>query len=245
VKTVPRGGGANLRGCGRAAVRWCGGAALALLAAAPAWAQTPPTPSIGRLEVDAGGGWVGGARLGAADADLRAPAAAPATFRVFSVDTRFASAPTFHVKAGVALNRRLGVEAGLMLSHPELRASVSNDAEAAPPITIAERIDQYSIDASVLVMISELGLGGRTLPFAAAGVGYLRQLHEGQTVVEEGHVFHAGGGIKHWLMARAQGFISGAGLRVDARLYLMSGGIAFEDRPRPHGAVSGSVFLTF
>ena len=233
MKAVRRGGGAAVRGCG---------VGIVLLVAVPATAQTPVLP-VARFEIDAGGGWLGGARLGARDADLRA--AAPAPFRLFSVDSRFEAAPTFHVKAGVAFSRRLGVEAGITLSHPELRASVSNDAEAAPPITIAERIDQYSVDASVIVMIGELAIGRRTVPFVAAGLGYLRQLHEGRTVVEEGRVFQAGGGIKHWLMARDQGFISGAGLRVDARLYLVSGGIAFEDRPRPHGAVSGSVFLTF
>ena len=235
MKAVRRGGGAAVRGCG---------VGIVLLVAVPATAQTPVLP-VARFEIDAGGGWLGGARLGSRDASLRAPAAAPATFRLFSVDSRFAAAPTVHLKAGVAFSRRLGVEAGVTLSHPELRVSVTNEAEAAPPITIAERIDQYSLDASVIVMIGELALGRRTLPFAAAGAGYLRQLHEGRTVVEEGYVFHAGGGIKHWLMARDQGFISGAGLRVDARLYLMSGGIAFEDHPRPHGAVSGSVFLTF
>jgi hypothetical protein len=226
-------------------VRLFAAIAAVLVVAVPAAAQTSDPLPIGRFEVDAGGGWLGGARLGSGDANLRAPAPAPATFRLFSVDSRFAAAPTVHLKAGFAFSRRLGVEAGVTLSHPELRASVTNDAEAAPAITIAERIDQYSVDASVIVMIGELALGRRTLPFAAAGAGYLRQLHEGRTVVEEGQVFHAGGGIKHWLMARDQGFISGAGLRVDVRLYLMSGGIAFEDHPRPHGAVSGSVFLTF
>ena len=219
--------------------------ALAVAAALPAAAQTPQSLPIARFGVDAGGGWLGGARLGSSNADLRAPTQAPSPFRLFSVDSRFAAAPTFHVKSVVAVNRRFGVEAGVTLSHPELRASVSNDAEAAPPITIAERIDQYSIDAGVIVMISELALGSRTLPFVAAGAGYLRQLHEGQTVVDEGYVFHAGGGVKHWLMARDRGFINGAGLRVDARLYLMSGGITFEDRPRPQAAVSGSLFLTF
>ena len=217
---------------------------LALMAALPAAAQPTAVSQTGRFEVDAGGGWLGGAPLGSSDANLRT-AAPSATFRLFGVESRFDAAPTFHVKAGVALTRRFGVEGGLTLSHPELRASVTDDAEAAPPITIAERIDQYSFDAGVIVMISELALGRRTLPFATVGGGYLRQLHEGQTVVEQGRVFHAGGGIKHWLMARDRGFISGAGLRVDARLFLMSGGIAVEDRPRPHAAISGSMFVTF
>jgi hypothetical protein len=51
--------------------------------------------------------------------------------------------------------------------------------------------------------------------------------------------------VKHWLLARDRRFINGAGLRVDAHLYLMSGGITFDDRARPHGAISGSVFLAF
>jgi hypothetical protein len=221
----------------------CLAVVLALAAALPASAQTSEPPRSGRVEVDAGGGWRGGARLGSRDANLRAATATD--FRLFSTDSSFAAAPAFHVKAGYSLTRRLAVEGGLTLSHPELRTSVTNDAEAAPPITIAERIDQYSIDASLVVMIRELAIGSRTLPFVSGGGGYLRQLHEGQTVVEEGRVFHAGGGVKHWLVARDRGVISGAGVRVDARLYLISGGIAFEDGPRPHGAVSGSVFVSF
>jgi hypothetical protein len=223
----------------------CAALLIALAAALPASAQTPDSLPAGRFEVNAGGGWLGGARLDSGDASLRAAASAPTPFRLFSVDSRLDAAPTFHVVAGFAFSRRFGVEAGLTVGHPELRASISNDVEAAPPITIAERIDQYSIDAGLIVMIRELTIGGRTLPFVSGGAGYLRQLHEGQTVVEQGFVLHAGVGAKHWLLARDQGFISGAGLRVDARLYLMSGGIAFDDRPRPHGAVSGSIFLAF
>jgi len=220
-------------------------AIVVMLAAAPAAAQTPDAARIGRVEVDAGGGWLAGADLGSGDANLRAATATPTPFRLFSVDSRFAAAPSIHARAGYALSRRFVVEGGITLSHPELRASISNDVEAAPPITIAERIDQYGIDASLVVMLHELAIGARTLPFLAGGTGYLRQLHEGQTVVEQGHFFHAGGGVKHWLLARDRGFLNGAGVRVDARVSFMSGGIEFEDRPRPQGAVSGSVFLAF
>jgi hypothetical protein len=120
-----------------------------------------------------------------------------------------------------------------------------DDLEGAPAITVAERIDQYGVDAGVVFMVHELGIGDRTLPFVTAGVGYLRQLHEGQTVVEQGHFYHAGGGIKHWLVARNAGLVRGAGLRADARMLFMAGGISFDDGPRTHAAISGSVFLTF
>jgi hypothetical protein len=218
---------------------------LVLWISVPAYAQSIPSVPPGRFDVDMGGGWLGGAGFGATDANLRAAAQPPAPFRLFTVDSSFASASMFHVRAGYMMNGRLGVEGGVTISHPELRASVTDDAEAVPPITVAERIDQYSIDAGVIIMVRELALGDRTLPYVGAGAGYLRQLHEGQTVVEEGHLFHAGGGVKHWLLARDEGLLNGAGLRVDARLLLMSNGIAFEDGPRPHAAISGSFFLTF
>ena len=218
---------------------------MLLVFALPVYAQTPDQRPVRRVEVDAGGGWLGGAGLGSADANLRAGDAAQQPFRLFSTRSRFAPAPTVHVRAGVAFNRRIGVEGGLTMSRPDIRTSVSADVEGAPPITIAEQIDQYAIDAGVIVMLNELRVGERTVPFASAGAGYVRQLHEGQSLVEQGLVYHAGGGVKHWLLARDRGFISAAGLRADARVYLMSGGIAFEDRARPHAAVSGSVFVAF
>ena len=216
-----------------------------LVGALPADAQTTGQRRVKRVEVDAGGGILRGADLGSADANLRASDPARRPLRLFSTGSRFASAPTFHVRAGFAFNRRIGVEGGLMLSRPDLRTSISADAEDTPPITIAERIDQYGIDAGVVVMLSELSLGGRTVPFVAAGAGYLRQLHEGQALVEQGRAYYAGGGVKHWLLLRDRGLISAAGLRADARVYLMSGGIAFEDRLRPHMTISGSLFVTF
>ena len=219
--------------------------AMLLVGALPAHAQMAEQRRVRRVEIDAGGGMLGGAGLGSADANLRANDPARRPSRLFSTGSRVASAPTFHVRVGLAFNRRIGVEGGLMVSRPDIRTSISADVEDAPPITIAERVDQYVIDAGVVVMLLDLRLGGQTLPFVTAGAGYLRQLHEGRTLVEQGRVYHVGGGVKHWLLARDQGFISAAGVRADARLYLMSGGIAFEDRPRPHAAISGSVFVTF
>lgn len=219
--------------------------AMFLVGARPADAQMTEQRRVRRVEIDAGGGMLGGAGLGSTDANLRANDPARRPFRLFSTESRVASAPTFHVRAGVAFSRRIGVEGGLTLSRPDIRSSVSADVEDAPPITIAERVDQYVIDAGVVIMLSELGFSGRTLPFVTAGAGYLRQLHEGRTLVEQGRVYHAGGGVKHWLLARDRGVISAAGVRADARVYLMSGGIAFEDRLRPHAAISGSVFVTF
>ena len=112
-------------------------------------------------------------------------------------------------------------------------------------LTVVERVDQYVIDARIVIMLDEVRLGQRTIPFATAGAGYLRQLHDGHTVIDEGRVFHVGGGMKHWLLARDRGLLKAAGVRLDARLYVLTSGITFDDNPRPQGAISGSAFVTF
>jgi hypothetical protein len=210
-----------------------------------AHAQTADNLPRPRFEVDAGGGLFGGAALGSGDASLRANSTTPEAFRLYSAESRLAGTPSFQARAAVALNRRWGIEGGVVIGHPEVRTSVSGDIEGAPPLTVVERIDQYFFEAGVVVMLEQWRMGRRTLPFAAVGAGYLRQLHEGLTVIEHGHLYHAGGGLKHWLLARNRGRIRAAGLRADARLYLLSGGVSLDNGPRPHVAISGSAFVGF
>ena len=196
------------------------------------------------MEVDAGGGWLGGAGW-VRRCEPAFPCRRPEAVSGCSASTPFAGAPTFHVKAGYAFTPRFGVEGGLTFSHPELRASVSNDAEAAPPITIAERVDQYSIDAGIIVMIHELALGQADIAVCRRRRGISastarRADGRGSTGVSFMRVVASNTGS----LAR-NGIHQRGWPAADARLYLMSGGIAFDDGPRPHGAVSGSIFVSF
>lgn len=216
-----------------------------LLGATSIEAQTADNRPIRRVEIDAGGGTLGGAGLGSADANLLANASTKQPFRLFTSDSRLAAAPTWHVRTGFAFSRRFAIEGGVVVSHPDIRTSVSGDLEGAPGLTVAEQVDQYFFDASLIMMLDALKVGSRTVPYAVVGGGYLRQLHEGLTVVEHGQVYHAGGGIKHWLVARDRGRLKALGLRADARLYLLASGISFDQGPRPHGAISGSLFIGF
>ena len=216
---------------------------LFLVLAAPAYAQTDPP--IHRVEVEAGGGILGGAALGSTDANLRANATTAQPSRLFSTASRVSTERSLHARVGVALSRRFAVEGGLVFTRPLIRTSVRGDAEGAPPLTVDEQVDQYFVEASVLVGLTGLRLGSRTVPFLVGGAGYLRQLHEGLTVIEQGHFYHLGGGVKHWLLARDRGVVRAAGLRADARVYVLMSGISFDGRPRPHAAASGSVFLAF
>lgn len=218
-------------------------AACCLFAASvlPAAAQSGRSP----VEVNVGGGLLGGADLGSDDAELRNNEPGRSPFRLFSAASRIASRRTLHARVLVPLSARVAVEGGLTVSRPDLVTSVSTDAESAAPIDVTERIDQYVIDAGLLVRLTDLRIGASLTPFIAAGAGYLRQLHEGQTVIEHGQAYYAGGGLTYPLLERARGFVRAAGLRADARVYLMRGGVAFDDRPRPHAAISGGVCIGF
>ena len=218
---------------------------LLAVAVAPSSAQTVAAQPAPRIEVEAGGGFVGGAPLGTGDANLRANATARQPFRLFTADSRFERAPTVHVRAAVPLGRRFALEGGVTRGRPEIRTSLTADAEGAAPLTSIEQVDQYVFDASLVWMLDGLRLGDRLVPFVAGGGGYLRQLHEGRTVIEHGQAYHAGGGIKYWLLMRTTGVVRSAGLRGDARVQLVRGGISFEDRPRPHAAISGGLFVGF
>jgi hypothetical protein len=211
--------------------------ALAMLWQVHVNAQNQP----GRIELAAGFGILGGATLGDDDADLRTRTG---IFALFSAESRLSATRELELRAGIALTPRYALEVRGGLSHPELRSSITGDVEGAPDVTLTERIDQYVVDASLIAMFEGLRIGP-LVPYAAAGAGYLRQLHEGLTLIEQGTVYHLGGGVKHRFLSRASGVLKAAGVRGDARVYVFSGGIAFDDRPRPHVAASGSFFVLF
>jgi len=218
---------------------------LLVACAASTRAQTAGERPAHRIEGTVGGVWLGGAGLGSTNATLRANGTTPTPFTLFTTESRFGSAPGLDARVSYGLTRRIAVEAGLVFSRPEVRTRISNDVENAPPITVAESIEQYFVDGSVVLLLDRFAPGDRTVPFVAGGAGYLRQLHEGLTLVESGSVYHVGGGLKHWLLLRDRGFMRGVGIRVDGRLYVLVKGIELADRARRHGAVSGLLFVTF
>ena len=216
-------------------------AAFVVLVASSARAQSEPPPY--RLQLAAGLGFVGGASLGNADANLRSGGSST-PYSVFATSSRLAGAPVVDLRAAVDLTRRYGLEAHALFGHPELRTSVSGDVESAPAVTAVERLDHYLIDGGIIIKLDELRVSGWQ-PFAAAGAGYLRQLHEGLTVTEEGRVFYVGAGARRVLMSRTRGWLRGLGARGDVRLNVLSGGITIDDDARRHVSASGSLFVVF
>lgn len=191
-----------------------------------------------------GGGVFGGVHLGSTDANLRANSQQPTPYRIFVADATISRAPVFDLRVGYAVSRRIGVEARFGLHHPELRAALSSDAEGAAPVTTGERLDRYAVDGGVTFALDTLRVA-RLVPFVAAGGGYARQLHEGQTVVDEGRIYYAGGGVKCWLMTRDRGLFKSFGVRGDVRLNVLDLETSFDEGTHRHVSVGGSAVLGF
>jgi hypothetical protein len=218
---------------------------LVALAAAPASAQGTASDNRHRIEATIGGLWLGGAGMGSAQADLRSNnATAPAPFRLFSTESTMAGAGGFDGRVAYWITRTLAVEAGFVRVQPDLRTEISGDAETGSSFTVAERLDQYFIDANVVWLVERLRFRQRTVPFVSGGAGYLRQLHEGRTLVETGRVYEIGGGVRHELAGRLS-FIRSLGLRLHGRAYFLEDGFQLEDEGRTQGAFSGAVYIVF
>ena len=232
----------------RRALRRTSGACVAvsalLLVVTPATghAQTNEPP-LRRFELAAGIGFLGGAPLGDADAELR-PSTPGTPYRLFETSSRLLGTTAIDLRAGFDVSSRIGFEAHVLFGHPDVRTTVEGDVEGAPTIDAVERLDHYLIDGGIVIRLDEFRVMGLR-PFVTAGAGYLRQLHEGLTLIEEGRLFYVGGGARYWMFTRTGGFPRAGGLRGDVRFNALTGGIAFDDRTRWQPSVSGSFFLLF
>ena len=207
-----------------------------------ATAQPRPVPRGPRMELSVGAGFLGASSLGTADADLRGRSTQ--SFQLFDTSSRIGVSVPLEVRLDFLLGPRYVFEIRGAWSRPELETSVSGDVEGAPGLTLVERVDQYSLDFGLLVNLGQAR--PRTLvPFVSGGAGYAGAVHEGLTLLENGISFRGGGGFKYPLVMERRGRIKGMGIRADAAVIVMTGGLAGENHTARQVTTSGSLYLTF
>lgn len=221
-------------------------AALALLTAAPAAAQVyigSDIPRRGSWEVGGGVVWARGFELDSLPAQLTANEGNNASpFTLFASEWEVGSIAGLQARGAFYLSRSLAIEGGVQYSRPVVTARLSGDAEEAEDLTAEETMSRYIIDGSVLFHFTNLAFAnGRAVPFVSAGAGYLRELHDGNELVETGAEYHAGGGIKVWLTQGRRR----AGLRGDVGLSIRDGGFASETGRRTLPTAGASVIFLF
>ena len=219
-------------------------------------AAAPAAKELGRprsfdLSVSAVG--LGSSNLGSRSATLTPNQSGSTTpYTLFTSSARLQTAPGLDLRVGYAITRAIVIEGGATYSRPGVSLTVGQDAENAAGFTsTAEHLSQYSFDAAVRIYLKPLSFRrnrGRT--FVSAGAGYLRQLHEGRTVVETGAVFGVGGGVTYVLRARRVGLLPGLaspgiGIRADARINIATGGYGLDVGRRAYAGVGGGLFIGF
>jgi hypothetical protein len=204
----------------------------------------------GRFEISAGAGIVGGTDLGTATATLSGsgvPTGTPVTW--FDTETKIEGGPRYEARVAWRLTPAFQVEGGVAINQTDLTTRITNDFEQAPNTEASESFTEYAFEAGALFHVTKLTFaGGRARPFVTGGAGYLRQVHEGRTLIETGTSAYAGGGLTFTLrQAPRKAFIEGLGLRADVRANFRSGGFEHSDDGGTTFApsVTGGLFIRF
>jgi len=216
--------------------------AAAALAASPAAAQSRDAAQPGRFEVAFGATWSGRTPFGGSDATETAGTGGP--YVLFTTSSELAAAAGAEARVGVRLTRLLQAEATGSYSTPELQTKVSADVEQAAPVTATDRLQQFTVGGA-LVLNLPWRLGARGVPFVTGGAAYLRQLHEGQAVIESGQAYYAGGGVKYWFLSRAGRRLKAVGLRADVRALARTKAVALDRRTHTVPSVAVSLAVAF
>jgi hypothetical protein len=189
--------------------------------------------------------FAGGFGLGDSTAQLtRNTTTGSTTFDLFGTDSELGPAFGLGGRLAYYFSPRLAVEGGVSWSRPVLTIDLTGDAEDAPDTEADETLDRWTFDGTVVWHFSQPRSGrapSPLVPFVFGGVGYLRELHEGQSLVETGIVYQAGGGVKYWFGNARRRF----GLRGDAGISVRDGGFDFEDGIRTVPVFSGSIIYLF
>lgn len=221
------------------------------LAPGDLFAQTGPSasPVSGRFELGGAIGWAGSSDLGSEKATLTGngvPSGAPVT--LFDAASTLSSGATYEGRLAWRLDPTFAIEGVASVTPSDLQTRITGDFEGADPVTVTERVRQFTVEGGLVVHLNALRFGwrGRIVPFVTGGGGYLRQLHDGETLATDGGAGYAGGGVKVDLRRRDRGWAKGFGLRADVKMRIHSGGFDLGERKvRVHPAATGGLYLRF
>jgi hypothetical protein len=208
-------------------------------------APAPPpvvsdAPRVPRVEITAFGGIFGGAALGETAATVltnQVPMSGQTP--LFTTRTDITSAVMVEGRFGMRVTGPVWVEAGVSHAQPDFAVAISGDVEGASGVTASSRLTQIVADAGLQYRWS----GRRVAPFVMGGGGYLRQLDESRTTVENGSMLYGGGGVVVRLAPASRGLLGRLALRADVRAVWMRGGITLEDERGPALVAAGGMSI--
>jgi hypothetical protein len=217
------------------------GALVFAVCGGTAQAQSSGQAVAGAWEAAFGIAWIGTSPSGTIDATLTGPTGD--RVRLFSTSTELASTPALDARFGRRITRVIQGEVSASYARPELQTKLSADAEGGPDAVASESLRQIAILGGVVAWLPRFA---SVRPFVAGGGGYLRELHEGDTLAQGGGAYYAGGGIAIALGESSRPRkVKAVGVRVDGRALFRSGPLAIDGQTHAAPALTASLFARF
>jgi hypothetical protein len=186
-----------------------------------------PIPSARTRELSGGITFSGGFGFGESAAELT-PNTGSGTSELFTADSRLRTAFGAQIKLGLYVTPTIAVEGDFRYARPVFEVRVTDDFEDAEDTTVEEKLNQFVIGGSVVFHFRNLVFAdNRAIAFVSGGAAYLRELHEGDTLVEDGWEYRAGGGFKWWFGSSRR-----IGFRGEGGIAIRDGGADLEDGAR-------------
>jgi len=197
------------------------GLCLSLLTASPAvtWAQQPS--SFNRGEFGLAATLLGPFALGSASADLIRPSGG--RLSLFNTTDSLGPGPGLEASLAFRISRRFALQAAGNWSVTTVRATIEDDFEGVPDVTISESLSRFGAIGAALWTFRDRH---RASWFLRAGAGWMREVAGAGASAQDGIVGNAGGGVKYWFGNQPRPRGRRVGLSLEALALLRSGGIS-------------------
>jgi hypothetical protein len=189
-----------------------------------------------RFELSGGLNWTGPVSAGKVDANETTPNGG--ALRLFTTESDFAAAIGFDARVGIRATRKLQAEAQFSYARPMLKTRLTSDLEGASSVVATERVRQFAAGGGLLVQLTNPRSDRRALPFVTAAASVLRQLHESDTLAQNGAVVSAGGGMHYSFGGRT-------GIRAEGGVVVHTSRLSFDGRLHLAPKASVSLFRKF
>jgi hypothetical protein len=164
-----------------------------------------------------------------------------ATRVVFRTSTRLDQAVCPEAKVVVGLASTIDAEGAVAFGRTHLSTSITSDPEAASA-TVSTPLTLYLLQGGVAAHLARWQRG-RAAPFASGGIGYLRQLHDGHALVQNGKSWYVGGGVRYPVKDGPARGLSSAALRLELRATILPGGSTVDGATHVLPTVTAGVFF--
>jgi hypothetical protein len=163
-------------------------------------------------------------------------------FDLFTSDSEVSGFPGVFARLGYYLSESVSIEGGMRYARPTLSVHLSGDAESAPDVTAEGAVSHYVFEGSLLWHLRGLSFASESaIPYLSGGAGYLRELHEGNQLVETGQEYHALAGLNFWLGSGTNRF----GLRIEGGVSARKKGFDPDESLRMLPVVFGGLSYVF